>query len=174
MFLQISLVGLALIALVAAIPQTHTPQEYPHPASLKEEHDQIHRRLVRLTLVKGEVGRAAQELADALHSHFAKEEETATPNLALLAPLVAGKKISGVDDAIARANKLRQTMKTMLVEHAAIRKAAEKLGKAGREYKVPEATAFAEMLVHHALNEEEVLYPAAILVGDFLKLKRTR
>jgi hypothetical protein len=30
------------------------------------------------------------------------------------------------------------------------------------------------MLVHHALNEEEVLYPAAILVGDFLKLKRTR
>ena len=30
---------------------------------------------------------------------------------------------------------------------------------------------FADKLILHAQNEEEVLYPASILVGEYLKLK---
>jgi hypothetical protein len=36
---------------------------------------------------------------------------------------------------------------------------------------LPEHARFAEKLMFHAQTEEEVLYPAAILVGEYLKVK---
>jgi len=36
---------------------------------------------------------------------------------------------------------------------------------------LPEHARFAEKLMLHAQTEEEVLYPAAILVGEYLKVK---
>ena len=37
-----------------------------------------------------------------------------------------------------------------------------------------ESGEFAEKLLNHARLEEEVLYPAAIVVGDFLRMKLPR
>lgn len=172
MFMHVTLAVLLVGAALLVVPQGHQ-HEAPVPSSLKHEHEEIHSRLVKLTLIDGPVGEAARAVAEALHPHFAKEEETGMPNLALLAPIAAGKEVHDADKAIARADKLRATMPEMLSEHAQIRTAVQKLGAAGKEHGVPEATAFAETLAMHALNEEEVLYPAAILVGDYLKLKKS-
>jgi hypothetical protein len=38
----------------------------------------------------------------------------------------------------------------------------------------PRVQHFAERLKQHAKTEEEVLYPAAILVGEYLKLRLLR
>jgi hypothetical protein len=46
--------------------------------------------------------------------------------------------------------------------------------KASAEGKQARACSFAEKLALHAQTEEEVLYPAAILVGEYLKLKLKR
>ena len=46
-----------------------------------------------------------------------------------------------------------------------------KLSAAARIEKKPMHARFAEKLMLHAKTEEEVFYPAAILVGEYLKVK---
>ena len=58
-----------------------------------------------------------------------------------------------------------------LSEHQQIVVALDKLQKAAREESRPEVVRFTESLKRHAKNEEEVLYPAAILIGEYLKVK---
>ena len=62
----------------------------------------------------------------------------------------------------------------MLREHKAVVAALNKLVSAAKKKKLPELARFAEKLMLHAQTEEEVVYPAAILIGDFLKLKFDR
>lgn len=72
---------------------------------------------------------------------------------------------------IAMTDKLKADLPHMLQEHKAVVAALEKLSAAAKEEGKPENPLFAEELMMHARNEEEVLYPAAILVGEYLKLK---
>lgn len=44
------------------------------------------------------------------------------------------------------------------------------LGAAGKAEHKPQAERLAEELMHHAQTEEQVMYPAAMLVGEYLKL----
>jgi hypothetical protein len=59
----------------------------------------------------------------------------------------------------------------MLDEHKAIREALAVLAVEARVENRPEVLQFVEKLKLHAQQEEEILYPAAILVGEYLKLK---
>jgi hemerythrin superfamily protein len=59
----------------------------------------------------------------------------------------------------------------MLNEHNAIVQALDELGRAAARERHPEVSQFVAELKAHAQNEEQVLYPAAILVGEYLKLK---
>ncbi len=52
--------------------------------------------------------------------------------------------------------------------------ALEQLTAAAEKEKLPEHARFAEKLTLHAKTEEEVLYPAAILVGEYIKAKLDR
>ena len=58
----------------------------------------------------------------------------------------------------------------MRAEHRAIVAALERLVDAARDAQRFEYAEFAQRLVVHARVEEEVMYPAAILVGEYLKL----
>jgi hemerythrin superfamily protein len=59
----------------------------------------------------------------------------------------------------------------MLEEHKQIRAATETLLAAAREEKATAPEQFARDLLLHAQSEEEVLYPAAILVGDIIRAR---
>jgi hypothetical protein len=59
----------------------------------------------------------------------------------------------------------------MLQEHTKIRAATEKLRVAAQTEKDSAYEQFAEALTLHARTEEEVLYPAAILVGDVIRAR---
>jgi hemerythrin superfamily protein len=59
----------------------------------------------------------------------------------------------------------------MLSEHKAIVQALNELGRAAKAEGHPAVSRFVEDLTAHAQFEEQVLYPAAILVGEFLRLK---
>lgn len=144
------------------------------PESIRIEHDSIHKALVELTKAEGPVGTAARELAAALHPHFEREEEIALPPLGLLAPLAAGKTPDGMKEALTMSDTLRKEMPRMLDEHKAIRAATENLLRVGRDEKNHAAQEFAGELALHARTEEEVLYPAAILVGDIIRARGTR
>lgn len=59
----------------------------------------------------------------------------------------------------------------MLDEHKAIVAALAKLQDVSAKAERPDIAAFAGKLVLHAQIEEEVLYPAAILLGQWLEWK---
>ncbi len=142
------------------------------PSSLKHEHEELHAELVSATKAGGKTGQAAQAVARALHLHFVKEEEYALPPLGLLAMLADGKLPPDREAVISMTEKLKKDLGHMLHEHKAIVIELHKLMEAAKNEYKPEYVHFAEKLKLHAQTEEEVLYPAAILIGEYLKLKR--
>jgi len=136
------------------------------PKSVQIEHEAIHAALVEATQRSGRVGAAANELAKVLHPHFVREEEIALPPLGLLAPLAAGERpAEAMKIALEMSESLQAELPKMLEEHVNIRAAVEALRVAAKAEGAIEAERLAEELALHAKTEEEVLYPAAILVG---------
>jgi hypothetical protein len=166
--------GIAVIVTVASAATAASPpqQALKAPASIHTEHEDIHASLVALTRVTGAVGTAAKELAAALHPHFVREEEIALPPLGLLAPLARGENPPGMAEAAKMADTLRAEMPRMLAEHQTIRAAVGKLRTIALQEKHADAQAFAAELALHAQTEEEVLYPAAILVGELIRARK--
>ena len=144
---------------------------FPIPASLKSEHDELHADLARATKAGGAVAEAAKNVAKVLHEHFVKEEEIALPPIGLLPALARGEVSAEMKSVLPMTDRLKAELPQMLEEHKAVVTALESLiAAAGRENK-PEHARFAEKLMLHAKTEEEVLYPAAILVGEYLRLR---
>jgi hypothetical protein len=145
--------------------------KYEIPGSLREEHKELHETLAAYTKLPGKTGIAAREVAKLLHPHFVKEEAYALPPLGLLYDLAKGHTSVDMKEAIAMSDKLRNDFKEMLSEHRQVVAALQKLDQAAKEEQHPEVIRFTASLRLHAKTEEEVLYPAAILVGEYLKLK---
>ena len=143
------------------------------PPSLKHEHTELHSELVAATKAGGKTGPAAQAVAHALHPHFVKEEEYAMPPLGLLTLLAKGELPDDRETIITMTDRLKKEFSHMLHEHKAIVIQLHKLMDAAKSEKRDEYVHLAERLMLHAQTEEEVLYPAAILIGEYLKLKTT-
>ena len=165
---------IGIVAVVVPLGLGATPAQkvtLTAPASIHAEHEEIHEALEALTKAADPVGAAAKELASTLHPHFVREEEIALPPLGLLRPLAAGTTPDGTREAVAMSDMLRKEMPRMLEEHKRIRAAVEKLQRVAREARHGGAEAFAVKLALHAQMEEEVLYPAAILVGEVIRAR---
>ena len=123
------------------------------------------------TKAGGKVGEAAKGIARVLHDHFVKEEEFALPPIGLLSALARGEVDENMKSVLRMTDRLKAELPQMLEEHKAVVAALENLIAAAEVENKPEHARFAEKLMLHAQTEEEVLYPAAILVGEYLKLK---
>lgn len=143
------------------------------PESVQAEHELIHSALVEATEAAGRVGAAARELAEVLHPHFVREEEIALPPLGLLAPLAAGEELSEaiVSEALSLTDSLRRELPRMLEEHERIRAAVEELRLAAQAEGATKYERLAGQLALHAGSEEQVFYPAAVLVGDVIRAR---
>ena len=126
------------------------------------------------TQAGGRVGEAAKEVARVLHDHFVKEEEFALPPIGLLSSLARGEVDDNMKSVFGMTDRLKAELPKMLEEHKAVVAALEKLIVAAEAEKKPEHARFAKKLMLHAQTEEEVLYPAAVLIGEYLKLKFER
>jgi Hemerythrin HHE cation binding domain len=138
------------------------------PKSLKIEHAELHTELAKAIKEGGEIGNKAKAVAEILHPHFVKEEEFALPPLGLLSPLAQGKIISRMKSVLKMTNRLKADLPQMLKEHKKIVKKLKLFSAVAIKMKKPEYVRFSEKLIRHAQNEEEVLYPAAILIGEYL------
>lgn len=141
------------------------------PQPLKEEHEELHGELVKAVRSKGEIGKAAKAVAKVLHPHFVKEEEYALPPLGLLHLLAKGEISPEMKEAIAMTDKLKVELPKMIEEHKNIVAALTHLSEVAKKEKNEAVVHFAQKLILHAQTEEEVLYPSAILVGEYLKLR---
>jgi iron-sulfur cluster repair protein YtfE (RIC family) len=66
---------------------------------------------------------------------------------------------------------LKRELPGMLAEHTRIRGAVRELREAARVEQAAKYERLAEQLALHAQTEEEVLYPAAVLVGDVIRAR---
>jgi hemerythrin HHE cation binding domain-containing protein len=141
------------------------------PSSIAAEHHELHEELASAIKSGGQTGDAAKIVEQRLSSHFEKEEEYALPQLGLLAPLAEGRVSPDMKPAIELSDRLKADMPKMLEEHKAIVEALNTLKEAAKAENKMQAISFSEKLSAHAQNEEQIMYPAAILVGEYLKLK---
>lgn len=140
------------------------------PTPLQQEHEALHDELRRATQAGGEVGEAAKTLARLMHPHFVKEDEIALPPLGLLAALSRGEQPAQMAEVLTLTERLEADLPAMLEEHQSIVAALQRLREAAERAGRKDIVAFAEQLVQHARTEEEVMYPAAVLVGRHVRL----
>jgi hypothetical protein len=172
---------LALASLLtASIPTVAGAQHAGHaagatiPSSIREEHHEVQSELGRATKLAGRTGVAARALASVLQPHFEREEQIALPPLSMLAPLARGERVATPAWLLPMTDSLRRELPQMLREHVAIRAATQRLAEAARAEGQTAAVRLTEKLALHARSEEEVLYPAAILVGDLVRARAPR
>ena len=139
------------------------------PQPLQHEHEVLHDRLRQATQAGGEVGEAAKMLARLMHPHFVKEDQIALPPLGLLAALARGEWTAEMAEVLTLTDQLEAELPLMLAEHQTIVAALNVLREAAARAGRTEIVAFAEELVEHARTEEEVMYPAAVLVGQVVR-----
>ena len=163
-------------ALAAQDPHGHHPaaSQFPIPASTRAEHAEILAELVAATKLSGSTGEAARNLARILEPHFQREEQIALPPLGLLVPLSRGEFHPSMTAILPLTDSLRAEMPRMLAEHTRIRAAVLALEKAARAGKNQQALMLTEKLKLHALTEEEVTYPAALVAGDMVRARGAR
>jgi hypothetical protein len=165
-------------ALLAVLPLSGQGAEqgakFPIPRPLVAEHEALHETLGRAVKEPGALGAAARRVEEVLHPHFQREEEIALPPLALLPRLARGEVSPDMADVLRMTDQLEAELPQMLAEHRKVVTALEALRKAADAVGRHEYVEFAEELMLHAQNEEQILYPAALLVGRYIKLKLNR
>jgi hypothetical protein len=139
------------------------------PEAIHDEHLEIHATLQRAIREPGRLGAAARELSAVLDPHFRREEEIATPPLGLLVPLSKGPVTSDMRAVLPMTDALERELPQMLQDHGRIGAARERFEAEALRAGKPDYVRLSETLAHHARQEEEVLYPAAILVGRFVR-----
>jgi hypothetical protein len=142
---------------------------WPIPSSLQDEHGQLHAQLEAAMKAPGRLGAAARAVAAVLHPHFVREEEIALPPLALLDRLTQGPPTPDMRAILLLTDALKCELPTMLKEHQAIGKALDELARVAREEGAVMYADLSAKIRAHALTEEQILYPAAILVGEYLR-----
>ena len=136
------------------------------PASMEKEHQEIWQLLMGVQNLSGKTGSVAETLAKDLKAHIDKEESLALPLLGILRDLVNGKLThASARRASSLYVKFENEYPGMLHGHKELYKVLERLKKVGAEEGHLTAVRFAEALEKHSQEEEEVLYPAAILAG---------
>ncbi len=141
------------------------------PHSISIEHRELHETLGRASKEPGTVGVAARALEAVMEPHFRREEEIATPPLSLLRTLAdTGEVTSEMAPVLPMTEALQRELPQMLREHEAIRAAVGQFRKAAADAGRQEYVTFSDELAAHSRQEEEILYPAAVLVGRYVRL----
>ncbi len=141
------------------------------PQSIQIEHEEFHEQLAKAMKAGGKTGEAAVGVMKVLQPHMAREEELVSPALALLAPVSAGRITPEMASFLPKAAAFKEELPGMLKQHGRIVEALRTLMQVAIEEQQSGFARLAQKLILHAQGEEEVLYPAAILVGEMLKIR---
>ena len=141
------------------------------PSSLKKTHSELLQQLHQFTLIKDSSATVALTLEELMLHHFSEEEDYILPPLGLLPPLSKGQFPEHPQEIIILSEKAKSQMDHMSAEHQLITAYIEELKQASAEENQPAIIVFEKEVSKHALSEEEVYFPAAIMVGEYLKLK---
>lgn len=139
------------------------------PESLRAEHEDLRAELDHALRLGGRLGEAARMLESPLRAHLRREDDNVHLALGLLQSVADGKIAPAMREVVVIVDRLKIELPQMLAEHAEIEKALDRLGQVATQEARPRIAYFAAKLLRHARMEEEVLYPAAIVLGEYLK-----
>ncbi len=142
-----------------------------YPESAPPEHRELREIISRAVKVGGRTAVAAEAVRGVLYPHMRLEEAFAAPPLSLLPKLAAGEVTPDMEKIIQVSAMMKIQLPRMLDQHRLIVTGLKELMRAATDEQHPAYVQFAQKVMQHAQHEEEVLYPAAILVGEYVKLK---
>jgi hypothetical protein len=144
------------------------PTQVTGPGSFIREHEHLLKKANILSEGKDSI---AVKLYELLDYHFSEEERYVFPPLRVLPELAAGK-IPEESDAIIEATmEFKSNLAKLLAEHQMI---TALLNDYRLQSKKQHDTVFSELerdLAQHAKVEEEIYFPAVVVIGDYLRLK---
>lgn len=149
---------------------TQFPGKPEVPSSIKKEHEYLLDKIHTLTLFHDSTGLAATRLQDLMQHHFEEEEDFVLPQLGLLPLLASGKLPEQSKEVIQLCEKLKSQLSHLSVEHQLIKAYMDELMQAATNENHLKIIEFESELQKHANTEEEVFFPTAILIGEYLKL----
>ncbi|MPZ21402.1 MAG: hypothetical protein GEV06_26440 [Luteitalea sp.] len=167
--------GLVLLVAVAASgastpsQQAASAMSWRAPRPLVLEHAEIHCELARAADLPGATGEAARHLAALLTAHFRKEERDVFPALGLLQVLARDETPERMRDILPLTERLRAELPVLLDEDRDIARAVEELKRMAWAESRPRYAFLADQILRHAWRDEEVTYPAALLVGRYVR-----
>ena len=141
------------------------------PESMGIEHQDLQDELKGATVAGGRTADAANAVMKVLLPHMLLEEEFAIPPLKYLPALARGEFDPAMRRILTKTETLKANLPRMLDEHKLIVEALRKLLQAAVSEQHVRYARFAQKLILHAQTEEEVLYPASIMVGEYIKLR---
>src|SRR6185295_5660500 len=99
--------------------------------------------------------------------HMLREEKFALRPLGLLKELGRGEMPPDLAEAARMAQGLKSEMAQMVNEHRQIAELLRELARQAEAEGKPDYVELAEDMILHAQMEEDVLYPAALLIGEY-------
>ncbi len=141
------------------------------PGTLKTEHEELYEELNRAARVNGAIGMAALSAFKIFQHHMTKEEEFALPPLHLLPSLGERSINTEFTGVIKLCDRLKSQMPTLVKEHDEMRKSLHEMNDVAMKEQKPEYAALAKRLMQHLSMEEEIYYPASLVVGEYIKEK---
>jgi hypothetical protein len=167
-----------LIAVLAPTPGIDKaalaqPSHLMVPQSIRFEHAAIIERLTKEAAKSGVAAATAQKALILIKAHFAKEEEFVFPPLGLLDQITAGESPS---DAIKKAaidmiERTKAAKDSLNEDHIQITTLMNDLIQAATRASEPDLITFASNVAAHSLGETEILQPATVMIGDYLRSK---
>ncbi len=139
------------------------------PEPLRIEHEEMMESLQQRAALESLVGEKVRVIIDMIVPHMEREEMMVLKPLALLDQVALGKQVdtSGIEDAVA----LKKSLPVMYAEHREISRALGRLAEAARVEKDSDTALIAEKIMMHIRLEEEILYPAAIILSEYLEIR---
>lgn len=138
------------------------------PASIRDEHEMLRERLSQAVNELGPVGEHAREVARLFEARVQREMELLRP-LGLLEGAAARGITADMAEALPTTRRLKAELPALLSEHRALIAALRRMVEAAREADMPRHERFAAALILHMRIEEQVLFPAVIVLGDAIE-----
>ena len=173
-----SLIVVSLVAVVGTCTEA-VGQEPPSgsrvavldtPHALRMAHKYLLEDLARALEDTAGVGDVAREIDRVLPAHLKREEAMALQPLGLLRGLARDATSADITRVVAMAVEIERDLPGLLEEHRTIAEKSQRLADVARRERKPQYAGLVERLWLHARIDEEVLYPSAILLGEYLKV----
>lgn len=139
------------------------------PKSLQDDHQVLLSELKQVASLESGVAENAKNVANAFEAHFNREENTVLPQLSLLMAIAEGNWNIDTKEALLENNILLNEFRDLKNEHKKIFDAAKEMIRVAEKEKNSDAKKIAESIMLHIQVEEEVSYPAIMMISKYIK-----